>query len=80
LPVPQKPLPLIMVEQIEYLASLDGPIDDATRRQVDEIKVAGRARHGGEGGVTGGPNILGAPPGYWADLNAYDPAATGREG
>jgi dipeptidyl aminopeptidase/acylaminoacyl peptidase len=23
-----------------------------------------------------GPLILGAPPAYWADLNAYDPAAT----
>jgi dienelactone hydrolase len=66
-------LALIMAEQIEYLATLDGPGDEAARKRIDAVKgEAARAMLVKPGDV--GPDILGIPPSYWADLNAYDPA------
>jgi dienelactone hydrolase len=70
-----RPLPQIMVEQIEYLASLNGPIDDAARQRIAEIKSDAARAMAAKAGDSG-PPILGAPSSYWADLNAYDPAAT----
>jgi uncharacterized protein len=70
-----RPLPIMMVEQIEYLASLGGPLDEAAKKQIEQIKSdAARALAARLGDA--GPPILGVPPAYWADLNAYDPAAT----
>ncbi len=70
-----RPLPTMMVEQIEYLASLGGPLDEAGKKQIEQIKSdAARALAARPGDA--GPPILGVPPAYWADLNAYDPAAT----
>ncbi len=69
-----RPLPTIMIEQVEYIAGLNGPPDDATRQKIDEVKRdAARALAAKPGDV--GPLIMGAPPAYWADLNSYDPAA-----
>ena len=73
-----RPLPTIMVEQIEYIAALDGPPDDARSKQIEALKAeAARALAAKPGDV--GPPILGVPPSYWGDLNAYDPAATARK-
>ena len=70
-----RPLPLILVEQTEYLLALNGPADDVARQRIEAMKrEAARAMAAKPGDV--GPPILGIPPGYWADLNAYDPAAT----
>lgn len=70
-----RPLPTVMVEQIEYLASLGGALDEAAKQQIEQIKSdAARALAAKPGDA--GPPILGVPPAYWADLNAYDPAAT----
>jgi uncharacterized protein len=70
-----RPLPLILLEQVEYLATLDGSPDDATRKRVDAVKLE-VARAMAAKPDEAGPNILNAPPAYWADLNAYDSAAT----
>jgi dienelactone hydrolase len=60
------------VAQVEYLAGLQGPIDDAAAERIRRLKVeaarVGAARPGDEG-----PPFLGAPLSYWADLSAYDP-------
>jgi len=70
-----RPLPTMMVEQIAYLASLKAPPDEAAKQQMEQIRSdASRALAAKPGDA--GPPILGAPPTYWADLNAYDPAAT----
>jgi uncharacterized protein len=70
-----RPLPTMMVEQIEYLASLGGPLDEAAKKQIEQIKSdSARALAAKQGDA--GPPILGVPPAYWADLNAYDPTAT----
>ena len=70
-----RPLPSITVEQVEYLASLNGPLDESAKQQIAQIKSdAARALAAKSGDA--GPPIMGVPPAYWADLNAYDPAAT----
>jgi uncharacterized protein len=70
-----RPLPTLMAEQVGYIASLHGPVDDAARQKIDELKHdAALALAAKPGDV--GPPIIGVPPAYWGDLNAYDPAAT----
>jgi dienelactone hydrolase len=71
---PTRPLPTIMVEQIDYIATLDGPADETAKNRIDAIKrEAARAMAAQASDV--GPMMLGAPAAYWADLNTYDPAA-----
>jgi hypothetical protein len=70
-----RPLPTMMVEQIAYLASLNGPPDEAAKQQMEQIKSDAARALAARPGDAGAP-ILGVPPAYWADLNAYDPAAT----
>lgn len=66
----------LMLEQNEYLASLDGTItpDEAEalaelRRQVARVKALDFQE---------GETILGAGKAYWADILAYDPIATAK--
>jgi hypothetical protein len=68
-------LPDIYSEQVEYIADLNGPIDDAAAERIRQAKLeAARARAARLGDE--GPPVLGAPLSYWADLNQYDPAKT----
>lgn len=68
-------LPDIIVEQTEYISSMQDPSRrvpaEALARLKDDAAKAKAARLGDKG-----PDILGAPPSYWADLNVYDPAAS----
>jgi hypothetical protein len=71
-----RPLTVLMLEQTEYLASLDGKVDDAEakalaelREQVGKVEALNFAP---------GETILGAAKAYWADILAYDPVATAR--
>ena len=70
-----RPLPDLYAEQVEYLAGLNGPIDDAAKERISQLKLdvdrARAARPGDEG-----PPALGVPLSYWADLNQYDPVKT----
>lgn len=61
----------LMVEQMEYLANLDGQIDEKEAAQIQEARAAADKIKSGslkEGEVT-----LGAPKAYWDDLSAHDP-------
>jgi dienelactone hydrolase len=71
------PLPEKMLEQTRYIVSLDGTITEAEQTALDEIeeKVA-RIRQALDGDGPAPPGmILGAPIGYYEDLEAYDPPA-----
>jgi dienelactone hydrolase len=68
-------LPDIAVAQVEYLASLKGPIDEAAAEQIKELKAEAARARAARSGDEGAP-FLGVPLSYWADLNQYDPAAT----
>jgi uncharacterized protein len=69
-----RPLAGIIVEQTEYLASLNGPPDAQTQARLAEIRAAAALADAVKPGDTGAP-ILDLPRSYWADLNAHDPAA-----
>ena len=69
-----RPLPDLIVEQTEYLASLDGPPDAQAEARLAAIK-AEAARAMAAKTQDGSAPMLNVPASYWADLNAYDPAA-----
>jgi dienelactone hydrolase len=69
-----RPLPLILVEQVEYITALKGPADETIRKRIDEIKNEAARAMAAKAGDTA--RVLAAPASYWVDLNAYDPAAT----
>ncbi|MDD5601284.1 MAG: DUF3887 domain-containing protein [Actinomycetota bacterium] len=64
------------LEQIEYIASLDGKIDETETKQMDEIeKQLKKIR---ELDIKEGEIVLGASKAYWEDLIAYDPVKTAK--
>lgn len=74
-----RPLEDLMLEQVKYLANLQGEItpEDAAQIEalalvVDQIKALDTL----DG--AGGELLLGAPAAYWLDLRAYDPVATAQ--
>jgi dienelactone hydrolase len=70
-----RPLADVIVEQVEYLSALGGPPDAQAQARIAAVKAAAARARAVKAGDTGAP-ILNLPPAYWADLNAYDPAAT----
>ena len=68
-----RPLGGVVVEQSGYLASLNGPPDAQTQARLAELRATAARADAAKPGDSGEP-ILGLPPAYWADLNAYDPA------
>jgi dienelactone hydrolase len=63
-----RPLPSIIVEQTEYLASLSGPADAATRQRIDEIKrEAARAWR---------RSLATAGPTFWGRRRPIGPTST----
>jgi hypothetical protein len=67
-----RPLEDLMLEQYEYLASLDGKVDaneevqlDAVRQLIQKIKTLD---------IAPGEAVLGASKAYWEDLAGYSPA------
>lgn len=66
----------LIVEQVEYIASLDGKVDDNEAAYLQQMKAElAKVR---EGKVQEGEIVLGGPKAYWADLTAYDPVATAK--
>ena len=70
-----RPLPMVIVAQTEYLGTLEGSPDEAVRKSVAGIKAEAAAAMAAKSSDVGS-SFFGAPASYWADLNAYDPAAT----
>ena len=66
-----------LLEQTEYLASLDGKIDEAEAKQLEEIK--GQLKNIRELDIREDEIVLGASRAYWANLMAYDPVKTARD-
>lgn len=66
----------IIAEQVDYLASLDGKVDDAEAKQVETVK--GQIATIRAGGLKTGESSLGAFQAYWSDLIKYDQVATAK--
>ena len=74
LAAPTRPLEDLIIEQVIYLAELDGNITaeeqaniDSVEQQVEQIRTLN---------ISAGEIVLGAPYSYWADLATYNPVST----
>lgn len=72
-----RPIETAIVEQVRYLAMLDGTISPAEQAQVEAAeKTAAAVRALGSRDTASGVVIGGVPASYWLDLRGYDaPAA-----
>jgi dienelactone hydrolase len=73
-----RPLATLIVEQAEYLASLD-PSNEAARRQAEKLKEAAQQIRAVEEGKSDARSVMGMPASYIRDLKGYDPAAEMRK-
>ncbi|WP_254537262.1 alpha/beta hydrolase [Halomarina litorea] len=77
LAAPARPLVDLLVEQVRYLAELDGSVSDAERERIEAVEAAAervRTLDVGDGEL-----VLGAPRSYWESLRTYDPVATAAD-
>jgi len=66
----------LVVEQTEYIASLDGKVDE--KESIDLQKVRSEAARIKGGKLQAGEIVLGGPKVYWEDLLRYDPVAAAK--
>lgn len=73
-------LDLVILDQLNYIASLQGDsVPAAQQAAMDKVRSeAARVRELNAADSMSAAPILGAPPAYWLDLRAYDAAATAR--
>jgi uncharacterized protein len=76
---PSRPLEDLVVEQVNYLANLDGEVTAQEREQIDSLNAEVLKVKALNAGVRGEDTFLSAPASYWLDLQQYDPAMTARE-
>ncbi len=69
-----RPLATLIVEQAEYIASLD-PANEAARRQAEKLKEMAAQIQSIEEGKSELRGAMGMPASYIRDLKGYDPAA-----
>ena len=67
----------LLLDQAQYLALLDGKIDDAESKQLEEIEEGARKIR--ELDIGEGEIVFGASRAYWEDLSQYDPVETAKE-
>ena len=67
----------LLLDQVQYLALLDGEIDDTESQQLDEIEEVARKIR--ELDIEEGEIVLGASRAYWEDLSQYDPVEIAKE-
>jgi dienelactone hydrolase len=74
---PTRPLQDLFVEQLEYIANIDGTVSKDEQAGIDEAKKAAARITELQKGATGnhGEMLLYVPPSYWKDLGGYDAVA-----
>jgi dienelactone hydrolase len=76
---PTRPLEQLFLDQTKYLLTLNGPLDAAGHKQLDQ--VAAEVKRVQELKPSDAPSttqLLNAPASYWLDLRAYDSIAACR--
>jgi dienelactone hydrolase len=71
-----KPIEDLIVEQVTYIAGLDGLVTGEEKQQIEDMRAQVtkvKALQPGAGG-----SVLGAPASYWLDLRGYDPPAAAQ--
>jgi dienelactone hydrolase len=72
-----RPLEDLLLEQVPYIASVDGTVTEAEKKQIEDVKAAVEAIRNLKEGSKEAP--LGVPASYWLDLKGYHPPAAARE-
>ena len=67
----------VIIEQVEYLAALDGNVDADEAESINEVRVSVEKIKSGK--LAEGEFALGAPKAYWDDLLAYDQVETTKQ-
>jgi dienelactone hydrolase len=78
---PTRPLEDLFLEQMKFAYWLDGSLTDEEKASLSKIKEAVHTIKNmkvSEVDITGN-RILGARPGYWLDIQGYNPAVTARD-
>lgn len=77
---PARKLQAALIEQVDYLLDSNKEnVGEAELVQIEEMrKVAERIQAGDYDKNTPPEELLGTPPSYWDDLNAYDQVATAK--
>lgn len=74
-----RPLEDLMIEQVGYLANLDGILDETEKANLEELKrQALSVKDPLLDRETPPSKLMGAPAGYWLDLQDYQPAETAK--
>ncbi len=79
LAAPARPLNEIIVDQVEYIAAIDGEIDEAERQQIELLRRQADAAGAMTDRESAAPALLGQPESFWADLAGYDPVAAAAQ-
>lgn len=76
-----RPVEEVMLEQVNYIISIDGKITENEKTRLSEIeKAVEKVKNLKESvSYSGQENLLGAPPEYWLDLRRYDPPQTAQK-
>jgi len=69
-------LPDLIIQQTEYLASLDGTTDGRELKSLEELRE--QAKKVKELNISNGEILLGAPKSYWEEVSDYNPVKTAR--
>ena len=72
---PARPFEEITLEQVTYIAGLDGTVSADEQAALDELAAqAARVQDPNLSAATPITDLLGIPASYWLDLRGYDPA------
>ncbi len=74
-----RPIEDAMVEQLSYIASLDGAVGEDEKKQLDGLKAeVAKIKALTDADKDSKERVLGAPPSYWLDLRGYDAPAAAK--
>jgi len=75
-----RPVEEVMLEQVNYIISIDGKITENEKTRLSEIeKAVEKVKNLKESAsYSGQENLLGAPAEYWLDLRRYDAPQTAK--
>jgi len=73
---PARPIHELVVDQVTYLAQIDGAIDGAEQEQIDALRAVVERLRAGQSQP--GDALLGAPVAYWRELDKLSPLDNAR--
>lgn len=72
-----RPLEDLLLEQVPYIASVDGTVTEMEKGQIEDVKAMVETIRKLEPGSKEAP--MGVPASYWLDLRGYHPPAVAKE-